>query len=97
MRSLMYFAAFATLTVPAVAQPSVSAEASSVQPVAAKRGATIFDKTATRLGTVLAVRDNGAVVINFRSARVTVPAETLSIVDGKLMTSLTKAEVGKLD
>lgn len=97
MRGFLLLAAIAATAYPVSAQTVANAPAAIAKPVVAKRGATIFDNGATRIGTVLAVRDSGAVVINYRSARITVPAETLSIVDGKLTTSLSRAEVGRLD
>lgn len=97
MRCLIVIAALAASVSPAISQSGATAQSAIAKPVAPKRGATIFDGTANRLGTVLAVRDNGSVVIQFRSANVTVPAETLSVVNGKLTTSLTRAEVGKLN
>ena len=97
MRSLCLIVALAAGTSPAVAQTAAKVETTAGAVVAAKRGATLFDNGATRIGTVLAVRNNGSVLINFRSAQVTVPAATLSMVNGKLTTSLSKAEVAKLD
>ena len=92
MRALIVVAALVASISPALAQSATTA-----QPVAAKRGSTVYDSTATRLGTVLAVRKDGAVVVNFRSDTVTLPATSLSVVGGKLTTSLTRAEVAKLD
>lgn len=91
MRGLIVLAALAASFSPAVAQ-----SVDSAQPVAAKRGSTVYDSTSTRLGSVLAVRKDGAVVITFRSDTVTLPATSLSVVGGKLTTSLTRAEVAKL-
>lgn len=97
MRGLIIFAALATSISPALAQTAAAEQSPATQAVVAKRGSTIFDSSAKSLGTVLAVRDNGAVVINYRQAQVTIPAQSLSIVGGKLTTSLTRAEVGKLN
>lgn len=97
MRGFIVVAALVASVSPVLAQTAALAQASVSAPLVAKRGATVFDNGANRIGTVLAVRDNGSVVINFRSARVTLPVETLALVNGKLTTSLSKAEVGKLN
>lgn len=92
MRGLIILAALAATMSPAFAQ-----SAEPTQGVVTKRGAIVYDASAKRLGAVLAVRNDGAVMIHFRSGPVVLPAGSLSLVDGKLTTSLTRAEVAKLD
>lgn len=96
MRGLIFLAAFAATISPVLAATEPSTPATIVKPAVPKIGATVFDADARRLGYVMAVRTNGAVVISFRSTTVVLPAPTISMVDGKLTTSLSRAEVAKL-
>jgi hypothetical protein len=97
MRGLVFLAVLAATVSPAIAGTQSVTSAPVAQPVVPALGATMLDANARRLGYVMAVRPNGAVVISFRSGTITLPATTIRMVDGKLATSLSRAEVAKLD
>lgn len=75
--------AFVSLT--AVAQDGV-----------ATKGKMLQSANGARLGSVYRVKDDGSAQLIIDGKMVTVPAATLSVVDGKLTTSLSKSEVRKL-
>ena len=74
--------AVATLT--AVAQTSTTA---------AEKGKIVVSSNGSRLGTVYRVGPDGSAQIIIDGKLVSIPASTLSSVDGKLTTSLSKSEV----
>ena len=74
---------------PAAAQGTSEAAAASV----AEKGKMLIAANGARLGTVYRVGADGAAQIIIDGRMVTVPANTLSSVDGKLTTSLTKSQV----
>jgi hypothetical protein len=81
---------------PAAAQaapdaPAASAAASTA-PVAEK-GKMLMAANGARLGAVYRVGPDGSAQIIIDGKLVTVPANTISLADGKLTTSLTKSEV----
>jgi hypothetical protein len=75
--------AFVSLT--AIAQDGVATEGKMLQ-----------SANGARLGAVYRVTDDGSAQLIVDGKMVTVPAATLSVVDGKLTTSLSKSEVRKL-
>lgn len=79
-------------TVAGAAQDRSSAESGSGAVVAAE-GKMLVASNGTRLGVVYRVRPDGSVQVIVEGKLVTVPAATLSNVEGKLTTSLTKSEV----
>jgi hypothetical protein len=79
------------LAVAMLAVVSVSAVAQDA-PVAAK-GKMLYAANGGRLGSVYRVADDGAAQLIMDGSMRTVPAKTLSVVDGKLTTSLSKADV----
>lgn len=62
----------------------------------ASEGKMLVASNGSRLAAVYRVTDDGSAQIILNGKMVTVPADTLSVSDGKLMTSLSKAEVRKL-
>lgn len=62
---------------------------------APKKGEILRDTNARIVGKVFKVLDNGDVLAIVNRDTVSIPAETLSIVDGKLVTTLSKAEARK--
>lgn len=78
---------FAVMGASAAAQ-----EAASAAPVAVK-GKMLYATNGGRLGSVYRVAGDGSVQLILDGNMRTVPANTLSVVDGKLTTSLSKAEV----
>jgi len=59
----------------------------------AAKGQTLVASNGSRLGQVYRVGSNGAVQMIIDGKLITVPASTLSSVDGRLTTSLSKSEV----
>lgn len=82
--------AFATVTL--VAQQPSTTRAETTAAVAAK-GQMLVSANGARLGTVSRVAADGSPQIIIDGKLVTVPAATLSTVNGKLTTSLSKSEV----
>lgn len=70
-----------------VAQPAANEQ------VVVKTGKMVVDSEGSRLAPVLRVAADGSAQIIFQGKIVTIPVSTLSVVDGKLTTSLKKAEV----
>lgn len=81
---------FATVTF--AAQASSIAEAATTAAVAVK-GKMLIGANGARLGPVYRVTDDGSAQIIIDGKLVTIPAATISMVDGKLTTSLSKSEV----
>ncbi|QIG80719.1 hypothetical protein [Stakelama tenebrarum] len=63
--------------------------------VAATEGTMIYDASGRRLGSVYAVGEDGSAQILYRGKKVVIPAETLSEADGKLLTSMSRADVAR--
>ncbi len=80
--------ALATFT--AAAQNSSSAAATAA---VAEKGKMLVSANGSRLGTVYRVGPDGAAEIIIDGKLVSVPATTLSNVDGKLTTSMSKSEI----
>jgi len=74
---------------PAAAQGPSEAAAASV----AEKGKMLVAANGTRLGAVYRVGPDGSAQLIIDGRMVAVPANTLSSVDGKLTTSLTKSQV----
>lgn len=91
MRFILAFVAAALIAAPLAAESVATSGA-----VAPKRGATLRDAKATRLGTIDRVNADGSVQIIFDSHFVTIPADKLVASTDGVATSLTKAEVSKL-
>jgi hypothetical protein len=89
-KSLFAFAMLAVIGTSAVAQDAPSA--SAVQ-VSATKGKMLFASNGGRLGSVYRVQHDGSVQLILDGKMKTVPVGTLSMQDGKLTTSLSKAEV----
>ena len=64
--------------------------------VLAAPGKLVVTSTGARLGAVHRVTDDGSAQLIIEGKMVTIPASTLSLADGKLTTSLSKADVRKL-
>ncbi len=87
---IVLMCAFAPVTF-AAQEPSTH-EAAATAAVAVK-GKMLMGANGARLGPVYRVGADGSAQIIIDGKLVTVPAATLSTVDGKLLTSLTKSEV----
>jgi hypothetical protein len=68
------------------------AENAAAAPIAHK-GKMLYSANGGRLASVYRVDDDGAVALILDGKMRTVPADTLSVVDGKLTTRLSKADV----
>ncbi|HMO74774.1 MAG TPA: hypothetical protein PKD99_16855 [Sphingopyxis sp.] len=63
---------------------------------APKEGEVLRDAGGRVVGKVARVQPSGGVLVIVGGQTARVPADTLSIVDGKLVTSLTRAEAARL-
>ncbi|MDB5714603.1 MAG: hypothetical protein JWO15_2000 [Sphingomonadales bacterium] len=86
MRIAIALTTLALIATPVLAQTALSP----------KRGATLRDVNATRLGTIDRINGDGSVQIIFNSKFVTIPANKLVVAQDAVSTSLTKSEVSKL-
>lgn len=66
------------------------------QDATATEGKMLVASNGARLGAVYRVTGDGSAQVIIDGKMVTVPASTLSVVDGKLTTTLSKSEVRKL-
>ncbi|MDO7842286.1 hypothetical protein [Sphingomonas immobilis] len=97
MRIILTLAAATLVATPIAAAVAADATGTATAVVAApKRGATLRDAKATRLGSIDRVNADGSVQIIFNSKFVTIPADKLVSGTDGVATSLTKAEVSKL-
>lgn len=62
----------------------------------ATEGKMLLASNGARLGAVYRVTSDGSAQLIVDGKMVTIPANTISVVDGKLQTSLSKADVRKL-
>lgn len=74
-------------------QPGEEVAEQATAPLQASRGAMLYGADGNRVGRVYSVDADGNVQLIMNSKMVTVPASTLSEVDGKLTTTMTKREV----
>jgi hypothetical protein len=81
------------VVLPAAAQAPADASAAPAAAAVAEKGKMLTAANGARLGAVYRVGPDGSAQIIIDGKLVTVPANTLSIANGKLMTSLTKSEV----
>ena len=63
----------------------------------AKAGTMLVSADGVRLGPVYRVGNDGSAQLIIKGKMATVPAATLSMVDGRLTTSLSKSDVGSLN
>lgn len=89
---LAVLAASPALAIETAAPP---AEAAAALERAPREGEVLRDTGARIVGKVYRVQPSGAVLAIVNRETVRIPADTLSIVNGKLVTSLTKAEALK--
>jgi hypothetical protein len=83
------------IAVSIIALASLSAAAEEAAGVAAE-GKMLLTSNGARLGAVYRVTSDGSAQVVVDGKMVTVPASTLSLVEGKLMTSLSKSDIRKL-
>ena len=96
-KSLIVAAFLAVVSASAGAQEVATAAAptaaAAAAPIVATKGKMLYAANGGRLGSVYRVGDDGSVQLILDGNMRTVPATTLSMVDGKLTTSLTKSDV----
>jgi hypothetical protein len=81
------------VVLPAAAEAQPDASAAPAATAVAEKGKMLTAANGARLGSVYRVNPDGSAQIIIDGKLVTVPANTLSIANGKLVTSLTKSEV----
>jgi hypothetical protein len=91
-KSWFLWVLFAVVLPAAAEAPSDAAPAATAAAVAEK-GKMLTSANGARLGAVYRVGPDGAAQIIIDGKLVTVPANTISVANGKLVTSLTKSEV----
>ena len=105
--SMVAFASLAAAQEGAPPQPSAAApQASVASPESAvpqseagsgiAAGKMLLAANGARLGAIYRVTDDGSAQLIVDGKMVTIPAATLSVVDGKPTTSLSKSEIRKL-
>jgi hypothetical protein len=92
MRSWLIVLMCACATVTIAAEDTSSSAAAATAPIVAK-GKMLMGASGSHLGVVNRVTADGNPQIIIDGKLVTIPASTLSTVDGKLTTSLSKSEV----
>jgi hypothetical protein len=91
MRLAVFAVALATFTAPAIA-----GDVPAAAPVVAHQGDMLRDANNIRLSAIDTVNRDGSVGIIYNGRVVTVPGSSLSLANGKLVTSLTKAQVNSM-
>ena len=77
----------------AVLMGAIAAVHAMAEEQVATKGKMLVDAEGARIGAVYRVSDDGSAQVIIDGKLVTIPASTLSAVDGKLTTSLTKHAV----
>lgn len=70
-------------------------EATEAQPVSVRAGNMIYGGNGQRLAAAYRVTSEGTVQVILNGKLVNIPSNTLSLVNGKVTTSLTKADLSK--
>jgi hypothetical protein len=92
MRLALSFAAALFVAAPVLANETAAPAALERAP---RQGEVLRDTGGRLIGKVYQAQPSGAVLAIVNGATVRIPANTLSIVDGKLVTTLTKSEALK--
>ena len=94
MKKSWFLWVLCAVVLPAAAEaPSDASSAPAAAAVVAEKGKMLTAANGSRLGAVYRVNPDGSAQIIIDGKLVTVPANTLSIANGKLVTSLSKSEV----
>lgn len=96
-RAFVTLAAASLIAVPAIASETAQdaaapASAEAAAPVA-KAGQAIFSADGRRLGSIYRVAADGSAQMLLDGRMFTIPAETISQNDGKIVTSLSKKDI----
>jgi len=92
MKNILVITVACVLATAAAAAQDMSSGASGMSPLATT-GKVLMSSNGGRLGSVYRVDADGSAKMIIDGKMVTVPASTLSNVDGRLTTSLSKSEV----
>ena len=92
MRLALVAIALAVVSTPAIASDLPSVPSAPI----ARQGDMLRDSNNVRIGSIDSVNKDGSVGVIYNSRYVTVPGDTLSLVNGKLTTKLTTAQVDSL-
>jgi hypothetical protein len=76
--------------------PAVFAQTAAPAPVKLTSGQVLRDVDMNKLGPISQVNGDGSVQIIYEQRLVTIPAASLSVVDGKAKTSLSRKDLAKL-
>lgn len=87
MRTMLIAAAMLALATPAMAQDAAET---------VRHGQILRDANNARIGKISRVEDDGSLRVIFNQRLATIPADTVSVVEGRPVTSLTKKEVARL-
>src|SRR5258707_1096827 len=92
--ALVALGLLALTVVPAMADEApAAATTTQVSAVTVARGQVVASANGSRIGAVSRLTEDGSPQIIFRGHLVTVPLATISLTDGKLVTSLTPAQL----
>lgn len=94
--SMVAFASLAVAQDGSATQEGAAPQSETRSEVGIAAGKMLVAANGARLGAVYRVTQDGSAQLIVDGKMVTVPASTLSVVDGKLTTSLSKSEVSKL-
>jgi hypothetical protein len=100
MKNLSILAAAVALAVPGIASAETTqavheATEQAAAPVELRAGTMLYASNGSRLASVYRVTESGDPQVIMNGRLVTVPAATISDVDGKVTTSLSKRDVAK--
>ena len=94
MKKSWFFVSMVAFASLAVAQEGAAPQGEAGSDIAA--GKMLLAANGARLGAVYRVTEDGSAQLIVDGKMVTIPAATLSVVDGKLTTSLSKSDIRKL-
>lgn len=86
--------ALALAFTPSLVAPTMAQEAAATAEI--RTGRTLRDPANVRVGKIDRVNADGSVRVIFEERFITIPADTLSVKDGEVTTSLTRREVSRL-
>ncbi len=92
MRQFFFAIAALSLATPVIASENVG----SGTPVVLHVGQVVRDADMNKLGPVSKVQPDGSVQIIYEQHLITLPASTLSVVDGKAKTSLSRHDLTRM-
>lgn len=76
--------------------PRAASSAITAAQASEHNGHVLMTAQGRRIGRIVRINDDGGAIVIYNSRTVTIPANTLSVADGQLVTSLTRAQVNDL-